>query len=113
MELDNLFSNINLDYVYDSAKNLEISEEILNTENINEIYKMCHYIKAHFVIDTEHSIYENVAIQEKEKIKQIEYLVNNIIFLYPIYLIDNNNNKELILRYFEEFYFIARNLCFT
>lgn len=112
MELDNLFSKINLDYVYDSAKNLEIAEEILNTQNINEIYKMCHYIKKNFVIDIKHLIYENVPIEEKEKIKQIAYLLDNIIFLYPIYLIDNNN-KELILKYFEEFYLITQNLCFT
>ena len=60
MELENLFENINLDYNYNSNENLHIFEEILFTENINEMCKMCNYILKNFTIDENHKIYESL-----------------------------------------------------
>jgi len=108
MELENLFENINLDYNYNSNENLHIFEEILFTENINEMCKMCLYIKKNFTIDENHKVYENLKKEQKENIKRIRNLINTILYLYS-----QNNSNKIIIEYFKELYLTIKNLCFT
>ena len=106
MELENLFKNINLDYEYNSNDNLAIVEEILSTQNVEEIYKMCFYIKKNFVIDENNIIYNDLDINQKEKIKMIKEYINTILEIYPYH-------SELILEHFIKFYELIKSLCFT
>lgn len=106
MELENLFENINLDYNYNSNENLQIVEEILSTQNINEIYKMCVYIKKNFTINENHLIYNNLPVQQKQNIKRIRELIETILGIYP-------HHPDLMIRHFYEFYMIMKDLCFT
>ena len=106
MELENLFSNINLDYNYNGNENLQIVEEILSTGNINEIYKMCSYIKKNFTIDENHLIYNDLPVQQKQKIKRIRELIETILEIYP-------HHPDLMTKHFYEFYMIMKDLCCT
>ena len=106
MELENLFENINLNYEYNSNDNLAIVEEIILNQNIDEIYKMCLYIKRNFVINEKNVIYNNLDINQKEKIKNISNIVNTILEIYPYH-------TELILQHFLHLYELMKSLCFT
>lgn len=106
MELENLFSDLNLNYQYNSEDNLKIINEIIQNENINEIYKLCNYVLKNFVTDENHVIYKDLFSDDKKKIKRIRELLNTIISIYPF-------NKQLILYHFTEFRDLCFNLCFT
>lgn len=106
MDLENLFEKINLDYEYNSNDNLAIVEEILSTENVDEIYKMCIYIKKKFVIDEDNLVYKDLHKSEKNKIKKIRELLFTILEIYPYH-------RQLIIDYFKQFYELMKSLCFT
>lgn len=105
MQLENLFESINLDYKYNGNDNLLIVEEILSTQNIDEIYKMCLYIKKKFVINEDDIIYNDLHEHEKYKIKRIRELLFTILEIYP-------QHTELIIDYFTQLYHIIKDLCF-
>lgn len=108
MELENLFENINLDYNYNSNENLQIFEEIIRTENINEMNKMCNYIINNFTIDENDKVYKDLGLNKKKKIKRIRDLINTILYLYS-----QDNNNIIIFGYFNELYLTMESLCFT
>lgn len=105
MELENLFSDLNMNYHYNSQDNLKIINEILHDENIDEIYKLCNYTIKNFITDENNEIYKNLLSHDKNMIKRIRELLNTIICIYPF-------NKQLILYHFSEFRDLCFNLCF-